>query len=243
MYLSNQKDLKTLASGLRRELKASYPDFKLSHNQTLELIAASLGLSLPQLQKSLPASEDKPLHKASWALFNVKGELDLLGSDAEEAAQVLDGRTFTPVEGTLEDIFECTASACTATRNRNGLLEAVHEGETSVNWDAQRSRRDSAGQLVWVLGGEFITSQLCILAPEGFEGPDEPGWEALPVREALVDQYEAVAKHLGLTEALRAELHAGQSTAVYEQLLAHVQFALHRGERNRLYSLLTHKDI
>lgn len=78
--------------------------------------------------------------------------------------------------------------------------------------------------------------------PEGFCGPDEPGWEDLPVREALVDHYEALTKHLGLTEALRQELHAGQSTEVYEQLLEHIEFGLHRGERNRLYSLLVHKD-
>lgn len=247
MYINTQKDLKSLASGLRRELKACYPDFSLSHNQTLELIAAGLGMPLAQLQKSLPAVSEKAAPKNSWAVANTKGELDLLGAlvpgEEPAPAQVLDGRTFAQVEGTLEDIFECTAYATTATRKPGGQLDVHYEGSTEVNWDAQRSRKDRFGQLVWVREGQTIPGHLCLLAPEGFRGPDEPGWEDLPVREDLVDRYEALAKHLGLTEALRQELHAGQSTEVYEQLLEHIEFGLHRGERNRLYSLLVHKDI
>jgi hypothetical protein len=192
--ITSQKGTKTFVSALRRELKAR--NLELSHNKLLDAVAIAMGFSgSEELNKKLPETSSPVARselQSSWnyPLVNT-GQFDFSNS-----GDLVDGKTLISVSGTLEDILECVAWATEGTRKSNGDIEPDHLGETNVNWDAQKGRRNSKGMLQFTLEGEqsFVSAEGLFIVPEGLGHKvtqlfADPHQTVLPVRSELVAEY------------------------------------------------------
>ena len=220
LFFSNEKEYKDVVSGLRRELKALGFDLAgLGHNRMLELVARSMGhTSYAAMRAAQPAAvptkveAPKPSARQvymtyahdeeavflaeleqyqGYRLLNT-GQLDLC---TDEEATPVHGLTMAGMEGTLEDIWNCTCATNGASRNEYGTLDAHHGGETDVNWDGQKTRCDTRGVELWVDGNcNAVPADTLVLVPEGCEDLNLLSEEALDnegivlkPREELVD--------------------------------------------------------
>ncbi|MNR71348.1 hypothetical protein D3C71_19630 [compost metagenome] len=202
----SKKAAKTAVSALRRELKAlDKPVQDLSHADCLELLARTLGqknwnelearLPLGEAMQApqAPAPSPAPAATQLVAYFPSRLVNDGRFDFADRATGgVAVGSRFEPLQGT----YERTPGACSVARARreNGAsLKMDHAGGTEMFWDDQRTVRER-GESVWVdEDGEFLRDSDVVLLPEGFEG-DPYEDENLPVREALLDAYQAFLK-------------------------------------------------
>lgn len=261
--LNTEKDYKNTASALRRELKALGLQVP-SHAQALEILAKSLGASsYAELKAALQPVAQEVVVKAeapvaevapSYRLFNDKGEMDLESGDGT----LVHGLDFTVIEASLDDILECTAGLSGARRSKKGGLEFSWTGDTEVNWDNQKTRKNERGSKLLVNeGSEIIPADECILVPEDFGGDENLMNEELvqeyelPLRQALV---AAVARYLletgnaekalqemaydeewgGFDSAFADIAHDIESGAVVAKAQKEVGFLMHVGELKAL---------
>lgn len=234
MLIKSQKELKLAVTGLRRELKALFGAATPSHTQCLELMARALGkAAYAELLVGLPEDSPKPAAapaKPRYPLANVGGRFDLV--EKGESGKVVDGLDFEAVEGTVDDILYCVASADCASRDAAGELSPDYLGDTNVNWDGQEIRRNKAGHQLWQsTGGDSVSEIRLILVPEWFSEPDDEDTLDLPNREELLDTYLEYATEHKLIDKLKEELPrdelASQTLVDIADVLG---FALHRGE-------------
>jgi hypothetical protein len=260
-------EFKGAVSNLRKALREHYGKNVPSHTQCLELMATTLGAtSYAQLRTrwSEPSTAQgvqvttsatatapaTPVKEASERLRNDKGQFDVVSPDGggddedeEDGSLVVYGRDFSEVEGTVEDILYCVASARRGHRE-NGKLVPHYEGDTDVNWDGQETRCNQRGETLWEgeAWSEIPSSEL-ILVPEDFNAeadPDDEGNWPWPVREALVEAYVAYAKRYDLVKALIAgqEAFLDLEDETLGRIADALGFAMHYGELETLIERL-----
>lgn len=233
LFFKDEKDYKTVVSGLRRELKAlGLP--VASHTQMVEALAKAIGHkswaalqatrmgqpALPAAPVAVPATkvretydgenvdlEDDRDHKA-YRLFNDDGSLDL----SDEGALVT-GLNLHLLEGTLDDIQYCTAGVSSVNRASSGELDIQHAGDTDVNWDGQETRHDSRNvPLWWSENAEAVPEDRCIIVPDGVDASTNILSEEVvsehefPVRVQLVDAAFRFLTDKGLAEQALLEM-------------------------------------
>lgn len=107
--------------------------------------------------------------------------------DLATKGKLVDGSDFCPIDGSVENIYNCLAGIDDVSRN-GGRLTLNYDGETDVNWDEQKTAKNDRGlSLYQDENGNTVPEDALIVVPEGFD-PMDPD---LPVREALVDAYVA----------------------------------------------------
>lgn len=228
MFITNQTEFKTTVSALRRELKNAFPEVP-SHAAMQELLAKALGASsyaelLTKLPKE-PAKRKAEVSKeapARYPLQNFDGRFDLV-KQGEQGTPVL-GYSFEPVQGTQETIPACVSYASLATRKDNGKFKVEHDGETEINWDGQKTDLDANGFTLWMdEDGNTVSSGLIVLVPEDFATHDQD----LPVRRALVKEYDRYVRENKLMDALGADLlKDGYECETLQQVAETLGFAL-----------------
>lgn len=246
MLIKSQKELKLAVTGLRRELKTVFGTATPSHTQCLELMARALGKSTyAELLVGLPEELPKAVSAATpprYPLVNLDGCFDLIEKGA--SGRVVDGRDFSAMDGTVEDILYCVASASCASRDSSGELSPDYEGDTDVNWDGQETRRNKAGYQLWQSdGGDSVSEARVILVPEWFQGPDDEDDDEdpqeLPCREELLDAYHEYATGNQLSDKLKEELpRDGLASQTLDAIADVLGFALHRSECASLERML-----
>lgn len=227
MFITNQSEFKTTVSALRRELKKAFPDVP-SHAAMQELFAKALGASsFAELQAKLPkepaASESKPAAVASrYPLSNLDGRFDLVAKGKHGVA--VSGKDFSPMQGTLETIHASTAYVDYATRTGPGEFKIEYGGETQVNWDGQATDKDEAGHILWVAEEwDVVSSGRIVLVPEDFRTHDLD----LPVRKALVYEYDRYVRENALMDKLGADLlKKGYDCDTLSEMAGVIGFAL-----------------
>lgn len=247
--LNTEREVKALAKGLRRELKASGAQAAaLSHTRMLELLARALGQpSYAALQAALASSAvaagsnaARILRAPPYPLVNT-GQFDFVRS-----GEVRTG-LFAPLRGTLENI-PGTALVARVERDaqKAGRLVPHYEGDTEVYWDGSEPCRNEYGLALWETDTfEQVSEGQLIVVPAGFH-PDDT---TLAVRQALVDAYVTyVRRQRRPVGALVAELQralrpdsAQADTPLLDEVAAALGFALVRTERQALQHALTHR--
>lgn len=243
-----QDDIKTLTKGLKRELNAainlvankafsdSAGKFELSYNQTLEIVAKALSTKgASELLAKVPAKE-KVQAPVEASLVNNKGEFDLLAPG--EDGKLVRGLNFEEISGTVEDLFACVSYVSEYTRV-NGKLRFDHDGETEINWNNQKTRRDDKDYRYFATesDGEIVSEQHCILVPQTFD-PDSAD---LPVRDALVYAYlkEIEASHADdISQMCEAVCAGDYEHQILTTIATKLKFSLHIAEKAKLGTLL-----
>ena len=137
MVKMNEKQAKTLVSSLRRNLK-DMDSTSMTHSQACELVAKSFGYrNWSTFRATFVESEPEPRSDApalpnEYRLHNT-GQFDFA-----KTGPMVHGYTFDSIQGTLEVIPNCLSYMTCVTREPSGELEVDFEGETKVNWDAQK---------------------------------------------------------------------------------------------------------
>jgi len=259
----NESDLKALAKALRRELKQSV-GAELSYNQTLELIARSLGHgSLAEWQAtarrstgatapSAPAPEasakEEPANQ--YRLYNMNGELDVTLEDPDYSDRTLvTGLGWKEIMGTSDSVL-ATAYVSHFWRDEEGNLEFDYSGQSEVEWNSQEQRTDGRGVALWVVhGADEVPADACILAPCGAYHSEGIDVRKLSVRKVLVDTVlrylrdkDLVARAWEELQRVRAEcfylVQDPQADTALGQAERAVGFSLHSGEIAKLRNLL-----
>lgn len=244
LFFSNEKDYKNLASALRRELGLT----DVSHNQMLEAVAKSMGhKSYAALLATKPAAPAAPVAPAApqapvysypfkpvqvygysgekrflaqlkkykaYRLFNDEGELDLTKS-----GDLAEGIGLAGVNGTLDDIRNCTCLIEGARRSKAGNLKPVHAGETDVNWDGQVTRTDTRGVDLYVdRNYEGVPADTLFLVPEGCAGAD--GGEAVNLlSEEVAEEHDFAVRSVLVEACMRWIVDKGLTAAALEELV------------------------
>jgi hypothetical protein len=205
------REAKKLVSGLRRELKLG-----LSHTQTCELVARSLGATNWSTLSAGFIAEEKT-GPASALLCN-EGQFDFAPQGALISAD------FKPLLGTVEDIPACLSRVTAVSRNKAAL--AVEWSGTEVNWDDQKTRLDAQGLRQWfTVNGTIVSEAQCIVVPTNYAADldeNDPHIE-LDARPALVGALVKYLKAHGLVNAVREELALDLSGS---ETLEHAQQAI-----------------
>jgi hypothetical protein len=188
MQISTKTHAKTLVSALRREIKAlgKGPE-ALTHNDCLNLTAKALGFgswnaweaSLTEAAVTPPAPTE-----AKYPLRN-RGDFDFVGHDDMGAA--FSGR-FISLTATAE-VLRGTAGVNGVCRTGAiGMLEIEHDGETDIDWNSQKTRKNEQGSHIWLdeHENEYSAAQVFV-APEECHSPFDD--EELPVRDKLVEAF------------------------------------------------------
>lgn len=241
MKIQSQKEFKTLVSGVRRELKTLFPGSpQASHTQMMEVLAKAFGMkSLAELQARLPA--ESPQEKVAaveeapaevYPLRNRFGDFDIVVEG--KRGKLVHGLTGEGVEGVLEDIKDCVASAHGGKRLPCGTVQVTYLGETDVNWDGQVPQEADDGSVQWILnGGGTVLEHECILVPytedDEFDFDNEDNLD-LPNREALLDEYLKLATPEILKRLAKELPEDGLKSAALVELAEAIGFSLHRGE-------------
>jgi len=229
LFFSNEQEVKTVTSALRRELKALGLDAP-SHNQMLEAVAKSFGhksyaamlAAQPQVAPTAPPAL-KPVVATpakgkydGYELRNTRGELDLSTSGA-----LVTGLWFNLATGTSDDIPQCTAGISGASRNADGTLDFDHDGGTDVNWDGQFTRKNSRGvQLLCDESADEHPADCYILVPENWGdsvGFDEDSSINLLSQE-VVEEYDLRVRDVLVAACLKWLVDKGQVAAALEEL-------------------------
>ena len=152
------------------------------------------------------------------------------------------GYTFDSIQGTLEVIPNCLSYMTCVTREPSGELEVDFEGETKVNWDAQKPMLAEDGQRIWVTTeDDGVDEDTCVIVPENFEDVDldDPKID-LPVRPALVDALLAFIRAAKIESSVRRELSEGPKlrSRMLETVEKTIGFAAIHPERAALLAKL-----
>lgn len=129
---------------------------------------------------------DAPTETPSLRLRN-EGQFDLAAE-----GKLVDGSDFCPIDGSVENIYNCLAGIDAVSRT-GAHLTVNYDGDTDVNWDQQKTVKNARGVAMYQdENGNNIPEDALIVVPVAFD-PMDPD---LPVREALVDAYMAfLAEH------------------------------------------------
>lgn len=245
MYIQTEKELKTAASALRRELSALFPELKLGHAKALEVLAKTLGASsLAEVQASLKRTGARRAPEAIsvasapslYPLSNRDGRYDL--APCGERASIRNAKTFGEMEGTVERI-PGIASVVECERSADGRMTVYYAGETDVDWDGQRTVRVDDEELWEDVAGRRIGAGATLLVPEDFDDLNtSERYSKLKVREDLVQAYLTLARDKDICVPLAREMAHGITPVLWQSLLEQVGFELHIGEFHRLSELL-----
>lgn len=190
MNIQSQKQVKSIVSALRRELKASGPKDvdKLTHTECLEALSKALGFAdWNTLKSKLPeepvaaVAEVAPTKEPSRYLpSNEEGRYDFVAPGKQ--GMVYTGH-FIEVQGTW-DRLNGIALMTSAARAENQELTEDWLGSTEVCWDAQVTVYRDGEKLYCDVDGDLVPQSKLILVPKHSDDFSE-----LPVRSALVEDF------------------------------------------------------
>jgi hypothetical protein len=214
LKFETKKDVKSLVSGLRRELKAQ--NIELGHNKLLDLMAKSLGfkgaeeLSATLLESPAPdlaLSATAP--QSRYPLSNDQGQFDFC-----KAGSLVSGWDFVPIFARQESILAASAGIGTVVRDADCTLAVEYAGDTDINWDNQKPDVTDKGQHIYIREDEeTITGNLVLVIPNLDECLHVHDWTAmklstkLKLRMNLIKEYQLWFKDVEPLKASLAEFN------------------------------------
>lgn len=189
-----KKEVKSLVSGLRRELRLKNIEVQ-SYNQLLDAVAKAMGLSgAEELNAKLPDVKEAPpgaAPEASRYPLSNRGQFDFC-----KTGSLVIGRDFTGVTGRSESIAACNAYVNGGTRKAAGGIDPEFGDETDVNWNCQAPELDERGiRQYFTEDYGCVAEDLLVVIPDLEDCDHVHEWTAdpesvvLPRRRALIAEY------------------------------------------------------